>query len=44
MLAGLVLWAAHAAGGVLLAGGMIWSARLRHCAACHHCGCPAHGD
>lgn len=35
---------AHAAGGVLLAGGMIWSARLRHRAACHHCGCPAHAD
>ena len=35
---------AHAAGGVLLAGGMIWSARLRHDAACHHCGCPAHAD
>lgn len=36
--------AAHAMGGVLLAAGMIWSARLRHEAACHHCGCPAHGD
>jgi hypothetical protein len=36
--------AAHAAGGLLLAGGMIWSARLRHRAACHHCACPAHGD
>lgn len=35
---------AHAAGGVLLAVGMIWSARLRHRAACHHCGCPAHAD
>jgi hypothetical protein len=35
---------AHAAGGVLLAGGMIWSARLRHRAACHHCGCPAHAE
>jgi hypothetical protein len=35
---------AHAAGGVLLAGGMIWSARLRHTAACHHCGCPAHAE
>jgi MerC mercury resistance protein len=35
---------AHAAGGVLLAGGMVWSARLRHRAACRHCGCPAHAD
>jgi MerC mercury resistance protein len=35
---------AHAAGGVLLAGGMIWSARLRHRAACNHCGCPAHAE
>lgn len=35
---------AHAAGGVLLAGGMMWSARLRHRAACHYCGCPAHAD
>lgn len=39
---GMMETAAHAAGGILLAGGMIWSARLRHDAACHHCGCPAH--
>lgn len=32
------------AGGLLLAGGMLWSGRLRHDAACHHCGCPAHHD
>lgn len=31
-------------GGLLLAGGMLWSGRLRHDAACHHCGCPAHHD
>ena len=42
--AGLAESAAHAAGGVLLAAGMVWSARLRHRAACASCGCPAHGD
>jgi hypothetical protein len=36
--------AAGVAGGLLLAGGMLWSGRLRHDAACHHCGCPAHHD
>ncbi|HEX6912451.1 MAG TPA: MerC family mercury resistance protein [Longimicrobium sp.] len=35
---------AGVAGGLLLAGGMLWSGRLRHDAACHHCGCPAHHD
>ncbi|HEU0016115.1 MAG TPA: MerC domain-containing protein [Longimicrobium sp.] len=30
-------------GALLLAGGMVWNARLRHRAACHSCGCPAHG-
>lgn len=32
------------AGGLLLAGGMLWSGRLRHDASCNHCGCPAHHD
>lgn len=36
--------AAGVAGGLLLAGGMLWSGRLRHAAACHDCGCPAHHD
>jgi hypothetical protein len=31
------------AGGLLIAGGMLWNARLRHEAVCHSCGCPAHG-
>lgn len=35
---------AGVSGGLLLAGGMLWSGRLRHEAACHHCGCPAHHD
>ncbi|HWK90240.1 MAG TPA: MerC domain-containing protein [Longimicrobium sp.] len=30
-------------GALLIAGGMVWNARLRHRAACHSCGCPAHG-
>jgi hypothetical protein len=29
-------------GSVLLAGGMVWNARLRHEAECRSCGCPAH--
>ena len=29
-------------GSLLLAGGMVWNARLRHEAACRRCGCPAH--
>jgi hypothetical protein len=36
--------AAGVTGGLLIAGGMLWSGRLRHDAACHHCGCPAHHD
>lgn len=36
--------AAHVAGGVLLAAGMLWNGHLRHQALCHHCGCPAHHD
>jgi hypothetical protein len=31
------------AGGLLIAAGMLWNARLRHEAVCHSCGCPAHG-
>jgi hypothetical protein len=31
------------AGGLLIATGMLWNARLRHRAVCHSCGCPAHG-
>jgi drug/metabolite transporter superfamily protein YnfA len=34
------LWTA--AGGVLLAGGMVWNAQLRHAATCRSCGCGAH--
>lgn len=34
---------ASVAGGLLLAAGLWWNASLRHRAACHHCGCPAHG-
>lgn len=33
---------AHAAGGALMAAGMLWNANLRHRAACRGCGCPAH--
>ena len=29
-------------GSVLLAGGMVWNARLRHEASCRSCGCPVH--
>ncbi|HEX8274912.1 MAG TPA: MerC domain-containing protein [Longimicrobiaceae bacterium] len=29
-------------GSLLVAGGMVWNARLRHEAACRSCGCPAH--
>ncbi|HEX8317170.1 MerC domain-containing protein [Longimicrobium sp.] len=36
--------AAHVAGGLLLAAGMLWNGHLRHHASCHHCGCPAHHD
>jgi hypothetical protein len=36
--------AAHVAGGLLLAAGMLWNGHLRHQASCHHCGCPAHHD
>ncbi|CAA9369641.1 MAG: hypothetical protein AVDCRST_MAG89-4473 [uncultured Gemmatimonadetes bacterium] len=36
--------AAHVAGGVMLAAGMLWNGHLRHEASCHHCGCPAHHD
>lgn len=36
--------AAHVAGGLILAAGMLWNGRLRHQASCHHCGCPAHHD
>lgn len=32
-----------ALGGVLLAGGMVWNAHLRHRAACPACGCAVHG-
>lgn len=34
--------ATHVLGSVLLAGGMVWNARLRHEASCRSCGCPAH--
>lgn len=34
--------AAGVLGGVLVAGGMAWNARLRHEASCRSCGCPAH--
>lgn len=30
------------AGGLLLAAGMLWNARLRHRHACAACGCPVH--
>lgn len=30
-------------GSLLVAGGMAWSARLRHAATCRDCGCPAPG-
>lgn len=47
--AGLAGWAAPVpepavttAGALLLAGGMVRNARLRHAATCHSCGCPAH--
>ena len=43
-LAGVGEAVAGVTGGLLLAGGMMWNARLRHDAACHHCGCPAHHD
>ncbi|MBW3655159.1 MAG: MerC family mercury resistance protein [Gemmatimonadetes bacterium] len=36
--------AAHVAGGLILAAGMLWNGHLRHQPACHHCGCPAHHD
>ena len=41
-LAGTPEAAASAAGGLLMAAGLFWNARLRHEAACHRCGCPAH--
>ncbi|MFZ5625195.1 MAG: MerC domain-containing protein [Gemmatimonadota bacterium] len=31
------------AGALLVAGALAWSARLRHLAACRHCGCPSWG-
>jgi len=37
------LWL-HVAGSILLAGGLIWNAYLRHEATCSDCGCPAHEE
>jgi len=37
------LWL-HVAGSILLAGGLIWNAFLRHEATCRDCGCPAHEE